>query len=81
MKKMVSCAARSEFVRGAGRRGAPTGERGANTNREGVASGSATQDFFLVWKFEVIVMKNIGVIVGVVAALAVFGIAVFKFFL
>ena len=33
---------RSEFVRGAGRGGAPTEERGAKTNREGVASGGAT---------------------------------------
>ena len=44
----VCCAARSEFVRGAGRGGAPTEERGANTNREGVASGSATRVFILV---------------------------------
>jgi hypothetical protein len=39
---------RSEFVRGAGRGGAPTGERGANTNREGVASG-AQHKFFTVF--------------------------------
>ena len=38
-------------MRGAGRGGAPTGERGAKTNREGVASGSATLNFENFYKF------------------------------